>query len=141
MDTVSQCCQSGAAFLLRRKMTFNSLIKLIGLTVGQRRIDRPLAIEMEKIDNPDKRTSLLKTICLIQLAENTGKSALNISFSPPLELANARKLEAIFASQSAALRKMVCQSEASLAEALPVLIQVLLFSTGNITAFIPNLTS
>lgn len=50
MDIVSQRCQSVTALPLWLKMTFNSLIKLIGLTVGQRGIDRPLAIEREKID-------------------------------------------------------------------------------------------
>lgn len=50
MDIVSQHCQSGTALPLRLEITFNSLIKLIGLTVGQREIDRPLAIEGEKID-------------------------------------------------------------------------------------------
>lgn len=50
MDLASQRCQSSTALPLQLKMTFNSLIKLIGLTVEQRWIDRPLAIEKKKID-------------------------------------------------------------------------------------------
>lgn len=50
MDIVRQRCQSGTVLALRLKITFNSLITIIGLTVGQRVIDRPLAIEREKID-------------------------------------------------------------------------------------------
>lgn len=51
MDVVSQRRQSGTVLPLRLKMTFNGLIELIGLTVGQRGIDGLLAIEKKKIDN------------------------------------------------------------------------------------------
>lgn len=48
---MSQRRRSATALPLRLKMTFNGLIELIGLTVGQRGMDGLLAIEKEKIDN------------------------------------------------------------------------------------------
>lgn len=50
MDLARQRCQSSTALPLQLKMTFNSLFELIGLTVGQRWIDGPLAIEKKNID-------------------------------------------------------------------------------------------